>query len=76
MRAPYYVLIDNFGDQRTIDCQTLDEAIDVASHQTLHPAKRVMVCGEGAEGGYGDDGSGFWDGLTDDERDRCEEAGV
>ncbi len=76
MSAPYKVWIYGpyVSHDRTIDCETLDEAIEKA---LAYEGKGwVQVQGDGAEGGYGDDGSQFWDGLTDDEREMVEEAGV
>lgn len=76
MSAPYRVLIDDFGDHRYLDCQTLDEAIKKALKVPTHGWRHVAVFGDGAEGGYGDDGTQFHDGLTDDERELVEEAGL
>jgi hypothetical protein len=66
---PYYVSYA-FGDAYK-GFPTLDEAIAFAL--TRPHDVSVQVCGDGAEGGYGDDGSGWRDGLTDAERERVEE---
>lgn len=76
MSAPYYVWIDHAGDHRHIDCESLTEAIAVASRVPPKRYQVVTVCGDGAEGGYGDYGSQWWDGLSEDERERVEAAGL
>lgn len=72
MSAPYHV------SYRYGDCDksfpTLAEAIDFARTRTNDIS--VAIYGDGAEGGYGDDGSKWWDGLTEDERETIEEAGI
>jgi hypothetical protein len=72
----YSVWIDYAGDHTYIDCDTLVEAIQRAQEVTPARYKRVHVIGDGAEGGYGDDGTGWWDGLTNEERELVEEAGL
>lgn len=63
------------GHQKSIPCETLGGAIAEAKWQeSTAGLKYVAVHGEGAEGGYGDDGSVFWDGLSDDERETVNEA--
>jgi hypothetical protein len=76
MSAPYKVWIHGpyVSHDRMIDCETLPEAIEKA---LAYEGKGwVSVIGDGAEGGYGDDGSQWRDGLTDEEREMVEEAGV
>jgi hypothetical protein len=73
---PYSVTIDHYGDHETIPCGTFTAAIVVAKLAGRDHPGRVHVLGDGAEGGYGDDGQGFHDGLTEDERERLREAGV
>lgn len=75
-RGPYKVWIDDTGDHKYIECWSLAEAIERAGNVAQRNWRTVQVIGDGAEGGYGDDGSGWWDGLTDDEREQVEEAGL
>lgn len=76
MSAPYQVWIDHFGDGEYIDCHTLTAAIVVAKLAGRDHPGRVRVLGEGAEGGYDDDGQGFRDGLTESDRERLQDAGL
>ena len=78
MNAPYQVWVDRAGDHDFFDCETFDQALGlaIAENKFASALRRVRVIGEGAEGGGGDDGTGWNDGLTDDERERCEEAGL
>ena len=72
MSAPYTVAYGYGDHSRKFD--TLTEAIAFADARPGDASVRIW--GDGAEGGYGDDGSKFWDGLTDDERELVEEAGL
>lgn len=75
MSAPYTVLVDHYGDHEYIDCASFDIAIKVATLWNRNYPGRVYVHGDGAEGEYFPDGSTKWhDGLTEDERERVEEA--
>ena len=75
MTAPYHVSY-GYGDHSQ-KFATLDEAIEFALARRETKADiSVMVYGDGAEGGGGDDGTKWHDGLTDEERERLEEAGL
>ena len=78
MSAPYSVFISYpSGHQRSVPCDTFSAAIAEAMWQNAQPGlKYVTVHGDGAEGGYGDDGSVFHDGLTEDERETLQEVGL
>ena len=76
MSAPYKVWIDRGGDHEYIDCWTIEDAIAIGRAKAELTSWPVRVIGDSAEGGYGDDGSGFWDGLTDDERGILEPLGL
>ena len=76
MSAPYQVWIDDVGDHEFIDCATLDEAIAEALKIKPHPYVRVRVIGDGYDAEYTSEGARECsDGLTDEERERVEEAG-
>lgn len=73
MTKPYGVWVAGpyMRDDYTVECETFEEACAWAIAYTGPGWLRII--GDGAEGGYGDDGSGWWDGLTDEERERAEE---
>lgn len=75
MSAPYRVWIVSPWRDRTIDCQTLGEAIAKAmiEKHDLRSHERVRVIGDGYD--CDSDQDGFFessDGLTDDERELVE----
>ena len=74
MSAPYSVGY-GYGDHSR-DFPTLPEAIAFGLDRQQRGDMSVRIWGDGAEGGYGDDGTGFWDGLTETERETIEEAGL
>lgn len=75
MSAPYRVWLVSPTRDHTTECATLGEALAKAMIQKhdLRQHEEVRILGDGAEGGYGDDGQGFHDGLTDDERELVNE---
>lgn len=72
MTAPYTVGYGYGDHSRTFE--TLPEAIAFA--QSRPSDASVHIYGDGAEGGYGNDGTQWHDGLTDDEHEQLEDAGL
>lgn len=75
MRTPYRVWIDHAGDSRYINCETLEGAIEAAKLVTPRRHQDVQIIGDGYDVSIDPDGrADIWDGLTDAERERVEEA--
>lgn len=73
MSAPYTVLIDHWGSHETIPCARFSVALTIAKLANRDHPGQVHVFGDGAEGGYGEAGEEWRDGLTPDERARVAE---
>lgn len=76
--SAYYVHVSYpSGHSRSVEADTLEELAEAARTELAKPGEfSVTMCGAGAEGGYGDDGSEWWDGLTDEEHDELEAMGA
>lgn len=79
MSKPYIVHVLDFGDTvERLAFQTFEEALQEYREAVLNYATRwhyVSVYNEDiADGGYGDDGTRWDDGLTEDERDALTDA--
>lgn len=72
----HIVIVDYARHSENFPCASFSIALTVAklAHRD-HPG-RVRVISDEAEGGYGDDGTEFRDGLTQAEKDALEEAGI
>lgn len=73
--TPYRVTVDHFGDRDTIECATFEAMLLVArTEHAKHPGRVHVWNDDRADGGYGEDGTEWRDGLTEGERERVREA--